>query len=111
MSTIKPSKVMPYLCPLSLSLIIRTASTMFNSRAPQSNQQQDASYPIMTIVQLCECLTALNIPVMQDDLAKPSALAAQHIYAGLVSELMGIPLDMLEGPKQSLMGMMEYKVC
>jgi hypothetical protein len=29
----------------------------------------------------------------------------------LVAELMGIPLDMLEGPKQSLMGMMEYKVC
>lgn len=65
----------------------------------------------MPIADICDCLAALNVPVMQEDLQRPTGLAAQHIYAGLVSELMGIPLDMLEGPKQSLMGMMEYKVC
>jgi kinetochore protein Nuf2 len=64
----------------------------------------------MPLNDICECLAALNIPVIQEDLARPTPLATQHIYAGLVSELMGVPLDMMEGPKQSLMGMMEFKV-
>ena len=84
---------------------------MYNTRpTANSQQQQDASFPVMPVADICDCLSALNVPVMPDDLHRPSPLAAQHIYAGLVSELMGIPLDMLEGPKQSLMGMMEYKV-
>lgn len=72
--------------------------------------QQDASYPVMPVSDICDCLAALNVPVNPEDLHKPTPLSAQHIYAGLVNELMGVPLDMIEGPKQSLMGMMEYKV-
>lgn len=64
----------------------------------------------MPVADICDCLAALNVPVMPEDIQKPTALSAQHVYAGLVTELMGIPLEMLEGPKQSLMGMMEYKV-
>ena len=75
--------------------------------APQANL---AGFPMMTTTEILECLGALGINVAQEDVAKPTAQSAQMIYAALLETLMGAPMELLEGPKAALMGMMEYKV-
>ncbi|WVQ85925.1 hypothetical protein IAT38_008093 [Cryptococcus sp. DSM 104549] len=66
-------------------------------------------FPVLAAIEILECLSALDIPVQMEDLTKPSAQSTQSIYASLLEVLMGVSMDMLEGPKSSLLGMMEYK--
>ena len=63
----------------------------------------------MQVDEIYDCLAALNIPIQKEDIIKPTASHAQHIYAHLVSEIMGAPMDMIEQPKAALLGMMEYR--
>jgi kinetochore protein Nuf2 len=75
----------------------------------QHQPVEATSFPLMSVNEICECLSALNIPVQQEDIIKPSAASAQHIYANLVSEIMGAPIELIEQPKSALLGMLEYK--
>ena len=68
------------------------------------------AFPQMTNVEICDCLAALGINVQMEDIAKPTPNSAQMIFAALVDCLMGSPMEMAEGTKATLMGMMEYKV-
>jgi len=54
---------------------------------------------------------ALGISVTAEDISKPSPQITQMIYGQLVDILMGIPLESMEGPRNSLLGMMEHRVC
>lgn len=74
--------------------------------------QQNAPppYPLMNIDEIVNCLHALGIGANPEDLVKPNPQTAQAIYAGMLDALMGAPTEMLEQPRQALMGMMEYKV-
>lgn len=83
---------------------------MYGQRQQHQQQLEAASYPLMQVAEICDCLSALNIPVQQEDIMKPHAASAQHIYSSLVAEIMGAPMDMIEQPKGALMGMMEYRV-
>lgn len=72
--------------------------------------QVSAGFPQLTTTELCDCLLALGIQVHADDVAKPSAQTTQMIYARLVENMMGAPLELMEQPRLMVMGMMEYKV-
>jgi len=54
---------------------------------------------------------ALGISVTAEDISKPSPQITQMIYGQLVDILMGIPLESMDGPRNSLLGMMEHRVC
>jgi hypothetical protein len=73
-------------------------------------QQEVASFPQLITTELCDCLLALGIQVHIEDISKPTAQTTQMIYARLIENMMGMPLDYMEQPKNTLMGMMEYKV-
>jgi kinetochore protein Nuf2 len=73
-------------------------------------QQELAGFPMMTTAEVCDCLLALGITVNAEDITKPSAQSTQMIYAALLESLMAAPMELLERPKESLLGMMEYKV-
>ena len=80
-------------------------------RARQPKEQYTAhGYPLMSVPEIAQIFNALGIAVQPEDLAKPSAAFVQTMYAALLDALMGAPMDMLENPKNSLLGMMEYKV-
>lgn len=70
------------------------------------------AFPTMDSREILDCLYALGISVQPEDLAKPSAASAQLIFAELLEALMAINIGdaAVEGPKGTLMGMMEYKV-
>lgn len=70
----------------------------------------EASFPLMSFAEICDCLQALSIPIVQEDLQKPLPAQAQFIYSNLVQEIMGAHVEMIEGPKNALLGMIEYKV-
>ena len=67
-------------------------------------------FPQMTNSEICDCLSFLLIPSSMEDVSKPNAQIVQTIYAALLDALMGASFEMIEGPKATLMGMMEYKV-
>ncbi|KAL1410055.1 kinetochore-associated Ndc80 complex subunit nuf2 [Vanrija albida] len=66
-------------------------------------------FPMMTTTEVCDCLAALCITASPEDLTKPTAATTQAIWNGLLYSLMAIPVDQFEGPKQSLLGMMQYR--
>ncbi|ORY20756.1 Nuf2 family-domain-containing protein [Naematelia encephala] len=66
-------------------------------------------FPMMTTSEILDCLSALGINVMPEDMTKPSANSVQMIYTALLDALMGAPMELLDGPRAALMGMMEYK--
>lgn len=73
-------------------------------------QQNTAAFPLLTAHDILECLAALDIPAQMEDLTKPTAQSTQSIYGSLLEVLMGASINSIEGPKQALLGMMEYKV-
>lgn len=79
----------------------------------KQTQQQSAStgFPLLSYVELAECLVALGISVSAEDISKPTPVVTQQIFLQLVDILMGAPMESMEGPKATLLGMMEYKVC
>ena len=79
-----------------------------NKRQPQ---QDIAGFPLLSFFELKDCLLALGISVTAEDISKPSPQTTMMIYGQLVDILMGIPLESLEGPRSSLLGMMEHRVC
>lgn len=83
---------------------------MMNGNRKQAVQQDLTGFPLLSYGELHDCLLALGVSVAVDDISKPSTQTTQMIYAQLVEILMGAPMDGLEGPKQALLGMMEYKV-
>lgn len=82
---------------------------MSGNRRPVQ-QELTAGFPLLSQIELHDCLLALGISVSTDDISKPSIQTTQMIYAQLVEILMGAPMDGMEGPKTTLLGMMEYKV-
>lgn len=82
---------------------------MMNGNRKQP-QQDLTGFPLLSYIELHDCLLALGISVAVDDISKPSPQTTQVIYAQLVEILMGAPMDAMEGPKAALLGMMEYKV-
>ncbi|OWZ59789.1 hypothetical protein LQV05_000648 [Cryptococcus neoformans] len=72
-------------------------------------QQNTAAFPLLTAHDILECLAALDIPAQMEDLTKPTAQSTQSIYGSLLEVLMGASINSIEGPKQALLGMMEYK--
>ncbi|KAE8541412.1 hypothetical protein D1P53_002771 [Cryptococcus gattii VGV] len=72
-------------------------------------QQNTAAFPLLTAHDILECLAALDIPAQMEDLTKPTAQSTQSIYGSLLEVLMGASISSIEGPKQALLGMMEYK--
>lgn len=92
-------------------LILLPSSPFIMQRARQPKEQYTAhGYPLMSVPEIAQIFNALGIAVQPEDLAKPSAAFVQTMYAALLDALMGAPMDMLENPKNSLLGMMEYKV-
>jgi hypothetical protein len=80
-------------------------------RQKQLKEQYNApGYPLMSVAEIHFLLEALGIAVTVEELSKPHAQIVQMIYSALLDSLMGAPMDMIEGPKGALMGMMEYKV-
>ena len=79
-------------------------------KAPSQAQFLPPQFPLMSTTEIVSILDALGIAVKAEDLGKPNAQTAQIVYAALLDALMGAPMEMLEGPKAALMGMMEYKV-
>lgn len=82
---------------------------MMNGNRKQT-QQDLTGFPLLSFPELHDCLLALGISVAVDDISKPSPQTTQVIYAQLVEILMGAPMDAMDGPKNALLGMMEYKV-
>ena len=78
-----------------------------NKKQPQHDA---AGFPVLSFVELRDCLLALGISVTTEDISKPSAQTTQMIYGQLVDILMGIPMESMEGPRNSLLGMMEHRV-
>nr|ODN96013.1 kinetochore protein Nuf2 [Cryptococcus depauperatus CBS 7855] len=74
-------------------------------------QQATAAFPILTAQDILECLAALEIPAQMEDLTRPTAQSTQGIFGSLLEILMGANEDSIEQPKQTLLGMMEYKAC
>ena len=74
-------------------------------------QHDVAGFPLLSFVELRDCLMALGISVTAEDISKPSPQITQMIYGQLVDILMGIPLESMDGPRNSLLGMMEHRVC
>ncbi|WVO17363.1 hypothetical protein L204_105055 [Cryptococcus depauperatus] len=72
-------------------------------------QQATAAFPILTAQDILECLAALEIPAQMEDLTRPTAQSTQGIFGSLLEILMGANEDSIEQPKQTLLGMMEYK--
>ncbi|OCF43622.1 kinetochore protein Nuf2 [Kwoniella heveanensis CBS 569] len=66
-------------------------------------------FPLMTAMEVMDCLHALGVNAQIEDLTKPNAATAQHVYAQLLDALMAAPMEAIEGPKATLLGMMEYK--
>jgi len=82
-----------------------------SQRQKQLKEQYNApGYPLMLVSEIHFLLEALGIAVTMEELSKPHAQIVQMIYSALLDALMGAPLEMIEGPKGALMGMMEYKV-
>ncbi|KAK8850499.1 hypothetical protein IAR55_004417 [Kwoniella newhampshirensis] len=79
------------------------------SQQTRKAPQELLAFPMITAVQILECLAALGIPAQMEDLTKPTAQTTQSIYASLLEVLMGAPMELLDGPKAALLGMMEYK--
>ncbi|TYJ51731.1 hypothetical protein B9479_007683 [Cryptococcus floricola] len=76
----------------------------------QSRKAQiQAAFPILRAEDILECLAALEIPATLEDITKPTAASSYGIYAYLLEVLMGATGDAIEGPKQALLGMIEYK--
>lgn len=81
-----------------------------NVNRKQTQQTVSAGFPLLSYKELAECLEALGISVNVDDISKPSPAITQQIFLQLVDILMGSPMESMEGPKATLLGMMEYKV-
>ena len=84
---------------------------MASIRRPLAAKVNQPGFPILTNTEILQILFAMGINVQMDDIAKPTPQSAQIIFTALVDNLMGASMDMIEGPKVTLMGMMEYKVC
>jgi kinetochore protein Nuf2 len=82
---------------------------MMQGRQKQSKQEL-LGFPMMTTPEVLECLGALGINVHADDLQKPTPQSTQAIWAALLEALTGTPVEMFEGPKATLLGMMQYRV-
>ncbi|WVQ95615.1 hypothetical protein IAU59_002713 [Kwoniella sp. CBS 9459] len=66
-------------------------------------------FPLLTAMEVMDCLHALGVNAQMEDLTKPTASTTQHVYAQLLDALMAAPMEAIEGPKAALLGMMEYK--
>lgn len=82
---------------------------MMNGNRKQP-QQDLTGFPLLSFVEVRACLLALGMSVALEDISKPTPQTTQVIYAQLVEILMGAPMDAMDGPKNALLGMMEYKV-
>lgn len=82
-----------------------------NGNRKQAHSVQTTGFPLLSVGELHDCLYALGVSVNPEDISKPTQQTTQMIYAQLVEILMGAPMDGMEGPKASILGMMEYKVC
>lgn len=67
-------------------------------------------YPMLSSPTLVECLLALGISSSIEDIEKPTAQTTISIWNSMINVFMGIQSDAYEGPKQTLLGMIEYKV-
>lgn len=76
----------------------------------KQTQREAAGFPLLSCQELLECLLALGMSVAVEDISKPSPQTTQVIFAQLVEILMGAPMDAMDGAKNALLGMMEYKV-
>ncbi|WVR08556.1 hypothetical protein IAU60_005611 [Kwoniella sp. DSM 27419] len=66
-------------------------------------------FPLLSQVEILECLHALGAPAQIEDLQKPTPGTTQGIYAQLLETLMAAPPEAIDGPKAALLGMLEYK--
>ncbi|ORX41026.1 Nuf2 family-domain-containing protein [Kockovaella imperatae] len=84
---------------------------MMNSvrRPITTTKTPQTGFPVLTNVEIVNILAALDLHVQMDDVAKPTTQSAQMIFTALLDQLMGANVDMIEGPKGTLMSMMEYK--
>jgi hypothetical protein len=73
-------------------------------------QQDLLGFPLLSFGELTDCLYALGVSITVDDISKPSPQTTQMIYGQLIDILMGIPLESMDGPRSSLLGMMEHRV-
>lgn len=86
---------------------------MAHNAGVKRQRQYDFSpmgFAMMHTEELLSCLIALKVAVTYDDLVKPTPHAVQSIWIQLLDVLTGSTRDMIEAPKHTLLGMMEYKV-
>lgn len=67
-------------------------------------------FPMMSPHEVYSCLSLLGINCQMDDLTRPTPASTRAIWAGLLEILCGINQSQFENPKNTVLGMMEYKV-
>lgn len=100
---------LPFIHSFSEHPLLQSVNMASQGRRAQP-QNEFAGFPMMSTLELVECLGALGIAVQVEDIAKPTAQSAQMLYAALLDQLMAAHLDLIERPKASLLDEMEYPV-
>lgn len=65
---------------------------------------------MMSPHEVYSCLSLLGINCQMDDLTRPTPASTRAIWAGLLEILCGVSQSQFENPKNTVLGMMEYKV-
>lgn len=65
---------------------------------------------MMSPHEVYSCLSLLGINCQMEDLTKPTPASTRAIWAGLLEILCGVNQSQFENPRNTVLGMMEYKV-
>ncbi len=65
---------------------------------------------MMPFRDIVACMSEIGIQIFEEDLQRPSAQTTQMIFAELLDRLMACPMEALDRPRTTLLGMMQHKV-